>query len=134
MMRDFSYRRSTPWTYAEIVRKTGPVSYEVQSDNKTYRRHADQLTSTQATGRVTPPPIDFNDEITDNRNTALDPPTNNSHGPTSDEQQPKQHMSVGNGSTGHACEPRQTILRRSTRAQKSVQRYGESIPWAAMKK
>ena len=58
MMRDFSYRRqrSLPtFNTAEIVRKTGPVSYEVESANKTYRRHADQLTSTQATGRVTTP-------------------------------------------------------------------------------
>ena len=26
-----------------IVRKTGPVSYEVQTEEKLYRRHADQL-------------------------------------------------------------------------------------------
>ena len=31
------------WTEGTIVRKTGPVSYEVQTEDKLCRRHADQL-------------------------------------------------------------------------------------------
>ena len=124
MMRDYAQRRETPWIAAKVVKKTGPVSYQVTTNDRTYRRHADQLTSTRITMASTPPPINFEDITTD-------PTMHDTTNPPAD--------SPSDGATGtppaKELTPAQPpTLRRSSRATQHVQRYGESVPWSALKK
>lgn len=131
MMRDFSYRRERPWTYAEVVRKTGPVSYDVMSGDKIHRRHADQLSNTRARGIVTPPPVNFADDSITSRPIAPTTPPRPLVGSAmvvSD-----QHFDADTPES-HACEPPTRVLRRSRRATTNVQRYGAPVPWRALKK
>ena len=124
MMRDYAQRRETPWIAAKVLKKTGPVSYQVATNDRTYRRHADQLTSTRITRASTPPPINFEDITTD-------PTTHDTTNPPAD--------SPSDGATGTPPAKELTpapppTLRRSSRATQHVQRYGESVPWSALKK
>ena len=115
MMKDYSYRRDHPWSYAEVVKKTGPVSYNVQANGKVFRRHADQLARTRIEEESQPPALDFyGPQHLDQRPVAPQRP------PPQPEKTPNQERSPS--------------PRRSTRIRNPVARFGQPLAWDSLKK
>ena len=115
MMKDYSYRRDHPWSYAEVVKKTGPVSYNVQANGKVFRRHADQLARTRIEEESQPPALDFyGPQHLDQRPVAPQRP------PPQPEKTPNQE--------------RPPSPRRSNRIRNPVARFGQPLAWDSLKK
>ena len=119
MMKDYSSHRQHPWTYAEVVKKTGPVSYNVRSNGTVFRRHADQLTSTRIEDNAAPPPVLHQPaRRSEQREIPSVPPPTDEETPTPTAAPPI------------AAPP---TPRRSSRQRKPIERFGIPVPWDTVK-